>query len=68
MISTSGFGGRHFQFRMSSDVGPCRHSISVSGVVENVGVAVEIASPSLSKAVFTSSFVADGQSRFEFLM
>ncbi len=33
---------------MSGDLGPCRQYISESGVVANVGVDVEIASPSLS--------------------
>ncbi len=56
---------------MSGRVG---NAISKSGMVGNVGVAVEIASPSVSVQklfplpVFTSGFVADYQTSFEFLM
>jgi len=54
-----------FAFPVSADVGRRCSVISKSGMVENVGVAVEIASPSVSVQklcplpVSTSGFVAD---------
>jgi len=63
-VSTSGFGGRHLRLRCRA-VLALGSVISKSGVVENVEVAVEIASPSVSVQklfplpVSTSGFVAD---------
>jgi len=48
VVSTSGLCRCHFAFLMSADVGHVVSGISESGVVENVGVAAEITSPSLS--------------------
>jgi hypothetical protein len=43
VISTSGFRGLHFEFRMSANVVQCVGSvISELSMVENVGMAVEI--------------------------
>jgi hypothetical protein len=61
VILTSGFRGRHFGFPMSGHVGSV---ISQSGLVGNVGVAVEIALPSLYISfrliiISTSGFVTD---------
>jgi hypothetical protein len=44
VISTSGFGGHHFEFRRRPTSGNVGSVISKSGLVENVGVEVEIAS------------------------
>jgi len=46
VISTSGFDGRNFKFRMSTDVWPCRECHIRVGHVQNVVVAVETALPS----------------------
>jgi len=48
VISTSVLCRRHFAFTMSADVGHVVSGISESGMVENVGIAAKIASPSLS--------------------
>ena len=52
VISTSGFGGRHFEFSSppTSEISDnVDNVIAMSGLVENIGVAVEIAL--LSQAV-----------------
>ena len=70
VISTSGFGGRHFEFQMSADVGPCRQChICVGRGKKNVGVAVGIASPSLYIFPFNRYFHFRFHGRhFEFRM
>jgi len=58
VISTSGFGGHHFEFQLSADVGSSRQCIiSESVVLENMGVAVGIASTSIS---FQTIFLLPG--------
>ncbi len=42
------FRGRRFRFPMLADVGPCQQCYFESGLVENMGVAVGIASLTLS--------------------
>jgi hypothetical protein len=51
VISTSGFGGRHFEFGCQPTSGDVDGVISKSGLAENVGVVAEIAS--LTQAVQT---------------
>jgi len=65
VISTSGLYCRHVEFTTWADIGPCRPmSANVgsdrgwSGMVETVGVAVGIASPSLSVQKLLPVFIA----------
>ena len=72
VISTSGFGGRNFEFGSRPTSDNVDSVISMSGLVENVGVAAEIASlfqavKSYCRFLFNGrrlGFPVDGDVRF----